>query len=276
MMLDFSTPIILFDIDGTITEPRRLIKPFMISALCKLSEKAHIGLVTGSPVSLIVEQLGPLFENAPNSVTESMDLLPCNGTQRYYWDADESKVMNASSVSMRDKLGDDIYQRLLQEVQKLQAEFADMSALLNIPLCGNFIDYRESLLNWCPIGRCANFDDRNTFIKADAVHKIRDKLIVKLRSALAGTQEIVIKYGGQTSFDIFPAGWDKTFCLNEFGDAPIWFVGDSCHPGGNDFELFEELKDAGRSFVTHGPEETVKIINDKIMPQVNEYLKTSD
>ena len=41
----------------------------------------------------------------------------------------------------------------------------------------------------------------------------------------------------------------------------MFFVGDRCSPDGNDYEIYEHLAPAGRSFETSGPEETIEIID---------------
>lgn len=45
-----------------------------------------------------------------------------------------------------------------------------------------------------------------------------------------------LKYsiGGQISFDVFPTGWDKTYCLNHIGEGEfdeIHFFGDKTSEG---------------------------------------------
>jgi hypothetical protein len=44
--------------------------------------------------------------------------------------------------------------------------------------------------------------------------------------------DLTFSIGGQISFDVFPRGWDKTYCLQfvdkEFGD--IHFFGDKTYP----------------------------------------------
>ena len=78
---------------------------------------------------------------------------------------------------------------------------------------------------------------------------------------------LTLKLGGDTSFDIYPRGWDKTFALKHFNrpDWNFWFVGDRCYPEGNDYEIFELLKDTGRAFETSGPDETLEIIDFHIL-----------
>ena len=44
--------------------------------------------------------------------------------------------------------------------------------------------------------------------------------------------------GGIKSFDVFPVGWDKTYCLQFIkGYDNIIFFGDNTYPGGADYDL---------------------------------------
>jgi phosphomannomutase len=62
--------------------------------------------------------------------------------------------------------------------------------------------------------------------------------------------------GGQISFDVFPTGWDKTYCLQHLeNDAKnggihyttIHFFGDKTFKGGNDHEIYEDPRTIGHS-----------------------------
>jgi phosphomannomutase len=71
--------------------------------------------------------------------------------------------------------------------------------------------------------------------------------------------------GGQISFDVFPQGWDKTYCLQHLAaekEQPggvdyttIHFFGDKCFKGGNDYEIYEDPRTIGHSVTSH--DETV-------------------
>lgn len=71
--------------------------------------------------------------------------------------------------------------------------------------------------------------------------------------------------GGQISFDVFPAGWDKTYCLQHLeneakkaGDVnytTIHFFGDKTFKGGNDYEIYSDPRTIGHSVT--GPEDTI-------------------
>ena len=130
----------------------------------------------------------------------------------------------------------------------------------------NFISYRGSTVNWCPIGRQAKNLDRSAWKIWDKHHWIRYKWLQFARDDFyeSGFANVVIKIGGETSFDIYPEGWDKSYAFKNFEKYDkIYFVGDSCGPNGNDREAYELAGDLG--FITDGPEKTIQIINQIIV-----------
>ena len=79
---------------------------------------------------------------------------------------------------------------------------------------------------------------------------------------------LTIKLGGETSFDIYPKGWDKTFALQHFEDYQCWFVGDRCGENGNDQAIYERLRVHGRSFEVRSTKETLNLIFDELIPRI--------
>lgn len=62
--------------------------------------------------------------------------------------------------------------------------------------------------------------------------------------------------GGQISFDVFPDGWDKTYCLKHIeGYDEIHFFGDKTAEGGNDHEIYESDLVIGHR--VSNPEDTI-------------------
>jgi phosphomannomutase len=80
--------------------------------------------------------------------------------------------------------------------------------------------------------------------------------------------------GGQISFDVFPTGWDKTYCLNSIAKEKerengvdyqtIHFFGDKTYKGGNDYEIYSDERTIGHS--VKNPEDT--------FAQLQELLKS--
>ena len=72
--------------------------------------------------------------------------------------------------------------------------------------------------------------------------------------------------GGQISFDVFPKGWDKTYCLNYIKEGEydeIHFFGDKTMEGGNDYEIYNHPRVKGH--FTTGPEFTMKTCRELFM-----------
>ena len=68
------------------------------------------------------------------------------------------------------------------------------------------------------------------------------------------------KLGGETSFDIYPKGWDKTYGLQHFQGWDVWFVGDRTCVNGNDYEIYDACGVNSQAFTSYGPEKTAQII----------------
>ena len=260
--------LILFDVDGTLTEARRPIEKAMLKALRELSRHAEIGFLTGSGLEYIKEQLWPAL--ADPIIRQNCHLLPCNGTEYVIPYGNEEIIFNPMSKEyMIDSIGKDDFQKLMSMLCKFQAEIVEKNN--DLPLTGNFVQNRGSMINWCPIGRNAQQPERDIFKALDNLYGIRKDYLDKLQNyASAAKIEITAKLGGNTSFDIFPVGWDKTFALNHFDGLnwTFWFVGDRCSPTGNDYEIFSALKDTGRAFEVGSPEETVEIIDFHILREL--------
>jgi len=141
-----------------------------------------------------------------------------------------------------------------------------------LPLTGHFVDYRGSMINWCPVGRNANDSDRKRFQEFDKedsnfrLDEIRGFENFFKRATIG--DNVQVKLGGETSFDIFPKGWDKTFALQHFEDYECWFVGDRCGNGGNDQTIYEKLRVHGRSFEVKTTKDTLRLVFDEIIPRI--------
>ncbi|VDN34811.1 unnamed protein product, partial [Cylicostephanus goldi] len=132
---------------------------------------------------------------------------------------------------------------------------------------GNFVEFRKvrccmsalklvnsysfvfkGMLNLSPIGRSCSQAERDQFVVYDAEHKIREKFVKALLENFSdyGLNCVI---GGQISVDVFPYGWDKTYCLQyvEKDFDVIHFFGDKTMPGGNDHAIFEDPRTIGHS-----------------------------
>lgn len=253
----------LFDMDGTLTKPREKIQPDMIQALDDLSNFCEIGIVSGSDFPLIKEQV---INYIPNYLAEKITIFPCNGTQVFPF---VSGSHNRSySVSMMDEIGRGNFFELFSFLLKQQRVICDDNP--DIIIRGNFLENRDSVVNYSIPGRSSSVDERKRFEFIDLTRSIRSQLLTRLKTYISRKKlNLSASIGGKTSIDIYPKGWDKTYVVNHLVEYdPIVFVGDKCEGSGNDRELYELQNTADNliCFKTSSPEETADIIFKKIIP----------
>tara|TARA_A100001011_G_scaffold269922_1_gene279170 strand:+ start:1236 stop:2009 length:774 start_codon:yes stop_codon:yes gene_type:complete len=251
-------PIILFDMDGTLTLPRQKISRDVVDALKEKSKDFDIGIVTGSDYDYVMEQCMALFELS-GVPCDKVLLFPCNGTKSYKWKYTQYQL--AHSVDMIDKISVTSYKKILSKLFDFQSEM--LLFYPDIPLTGTFFHYRGSMLNWCPIGRLASQEHRDIWKKLDKDYAIRKEYMSLIEAHILSCKaDVTVALGGSTSFDIYPKGWDKTYVMNHLDEyEEIYFIGDKCGIGGNDKELFDLLSSSGRSYVTKSPKQTIDIIS---------------
>lgn len=259
--MDNSKRVFLFDLDGTLTEARKPAASSLGPALRDLVKLGRLVIVTGSDYDFINEQLNSVWSYVPCT---NVMLMPCNGTKKYVWKKAgfNSRFVLDSELSMKECLGGIAYKKLVNYILKRQLSFVAKSGISE-QCSGRFVSYRGSMINWSPLGRDGLSSDREYFVKYDTESDYRQKEIKKMKKFVNDEGiPVKISYGGDTSFDIFPLGWDKTLALKDVVDEEeIYFFGDRCSPGGNDYEIYNAVKKAG-GFAYHvdSPEETLKIL----------------
>lgn len=219
----------LFDVDGTLTLPRKKIEPEMAEFMLKLKEKVTCGLVGGSDLNKIAEQMGGM-----EALMKFDYVFSENGLVAY------KKGQLLKKENIQNHLGEEKLQTFINFALRY------MSCLTLPVKRGTFIEFRNGLINVCPVGRSCTQEERDQFGEYDKIHHVREKFVKALQDEFPDCG-LVFSIGGQISFDVFPKGWDKTYCLrfveNDF--KTIHFFGDKTDKGGNDHEIYEDPRTVG-------------------------------
>ncbi|KAL2828662.1 eukaryotic phosphomannomutase [Aspergillus cavernicola] len=245
--------ICLFDVDNTLTPARRPVTPEMLQVLSQLRQKCAIGYVGGSDFSKQQEQLG----SSSVDVTSLFDFCFAeNGLTAYRL----GKPLAGNSFI--EWIGEEKYQKLVNFILRYIAD-------LEIPKKrGTFIEFRNGMINVSPIGRNASNDERHDFQEYDKVHSIRQPFVDALKKEFPD-YGLTFSIGGQISFDVFPTGWDKTYCLTHVAAEKkisgadyktIHFFGDKTYPGGNDWEIYDDSRTIGHA--VQDPEDCLKQVRE--------------
>ncbi|CAM9880295.1 unnamed protein product, partial [Ectocarpus fasciculatus] len=205
--------IALFDVDGTLTAARKEVLPDMVEFMANLRKEITIGVVGGSDLPKQKEQLGD------SAVMQDYDYsFSQNGLVAYK----AGELIAEQTISKH--VGEDNLKKIINWVLKYMSG-------IDIPVKrGTFIEFRTGMLNISPVGRNCSQEERDAFEQYDNEHKIRQTMVDAMRAEFADLN-LTFSIGGQISFDLFPTGWDKTFCLQFLGEGTaeydeIHFFGD--------------------------------------------------
>jgi phosphomannomutase len=239
--------LLLFDIDGTLTLPRKVITSDMKEMLTKLKNNKYLlGIVSGSDLKKIIEQLG-------STVLQEFDYVFAeNGLVAYK----NNRLIGIKSII--DHLGNSNYKKFVNYCLKYLSE-------IDLPIKrGTFIELRNGMVNISPVGRNCSQKERDNFEIYDKKENVRQKMIDSLKDHFSKLK-LKFSIGGQISFDVFPEGFDKSYCLKYLIDLKeIHFFGDKTDQGGNDYEIFINKKVIGHKVSDY--HDTIHLLKRLFLP----------
>ena len=116
-------------------------------------------------------------------------------------------------------------------------------------------------LHFSILGRDSNpTKGRKEYISWDNIHQER---LYIARRLLYNFSDLTVVLGGQTGIDIGPIGSDKSQILRDFSeDDELYFYGDRCEEGGNDYSLAKVVeKRGGMSYNVDTFKDTWKLLS---------------
>lgn len=246
-----TTPILLLDVDGTLTAPRRELGREMATALANLN--VPFVVAAGSDRRLIEHQfLEPLWESG---FRKDFDAFLANGGLhcRCNFSRDYS-IDELEQFDFGKHLGTENYSYLIGVLKGVLS--GDRFRLPESQsIVGEQIINRGPMVNFAPPGRergpvtSAGRQARAEFVEFDKSSSYR--LLVKayltdrLRHLIEGFG-LQVLIGGETSFDLVIKGKDKTNAITtmlEQGAQRIIFFGDALFDGGNDEPVRHYIED---------------------------------
>ena len=224
---------LLFDMDGTLTDPRQKIPKDVVDVLKKVNPGLKKYIVTGSDIAKVEEQIGndlmlEIFER----------IYTCNGTTVYNCNLDmddETKSIEPELIhkkSLRDHYSDADINHIINTLLKIAYETHTKIKT------GTFVEWRNSQINFSVLGRNCSREQREDYVKWDEKSGERAKIIKQLKSEFKGWG-LSFRLGGQISIDITREGWDKTYAFKNMVETPdqCVFFGDKICKDGNDLDI---------------------------------------
>ena len=205
----------IFDVDGTLTPSRGRMNNEFANWFEHFATHNAVYLVTGSDREKTLEQIPEYIYNLCITVYQ------CSGND--VW-------QQGTNLRTSDfKLDDILFQDLINELEN--SKFHTRT--------GNHIDERPGLANFSVLGRNASLEDRFLYRQWDEHKNERQDICERLRKKWPNYN---FQIAGETGIDITAKGSTKAQILTDFDpDDTLYFFGDKCKYGGNDFEIASDV-----------------------------------
>ena len=230
----------VFDVDGTLTEPRQIIDSQFANEFILWAKEKQCFVATGSDYRKTQEQV-------PWDVLDCFKNIFCCMANEIR--GDHGIILHKSDFILPESLDYELQNFLKNSKFNLQT--------------GNHIEFRTGMVNFSVVGRNADFEQRAAYSKWDKDYGER-KMIADFINKNYPTLNASV--GGSISIDIIEEGQDKGQVIHHLenaGATKIVFVGDRCEKGGNDYGIIRELNKSDLAFEWYnvsGPEDTLRLI----------------
>lgn len=205
----------LFDVDGTLTEPRQRMTEEFALFFSDWMEGKDVFLVSGSDLLKIKEQVpAPIIDKCQG-------VFACMGNE--LWKKDENIYRNNLLLPQEVKTWLDEKVKDSKFEQKRPPHF----------------EYRAGMVNFSVVGRGASTALRQYYYEWNEGVKERENIAEGFNKEFNKKYNLEALVGGQISLDIQQIGKDKGQIIDHLDYEEYVFFGDKCDRGGNDHSLYE-------------------------------------
>jgi hypothetical protein len=239
--------LIVFDLDGTLTESKAPLRPDMARALAALLAQKKVAIIGGGSYEQFKDQFVGHFQCSP-ALFKNLFLFPTTSTSFYRYQRNDWKK---------------VYRKVLKpaEKKKIMSAFAHaFAAAKYVPpkkAWGRVIEDRDSQITFSALGQKAPVKAKAAWNKKNDVRPALMKIMQKELPTFE------VRRGGLTSIDVTQKGIDKAYGVRQIEKVlkiPIKnmvFIGDALYPGGNDAAA---KKTGVQTIAVKGPKDTKRII----------------
>jgi hypothetical protein len=236
--------LIVFDLDGTLTESKADLDTEMSALLRDLLGVVKVAVISGGSWQQFEKQV---LTNLPhNESLVNLSLLPTCGTKFFKYVKDWEEIYSEDfTADEKEKI-----------VRSLKNAFTAAGFKVD-KVWGEVIEDRGSQITFSALGQQAPLEEKK---KWDPDFAKRKKMKTFLDTLIP---EFFVRLGGTTSIDVTKHGIDKAYGIKKLRDTlgiaidEMIFIGDALFPGGNDYPA----KEAGAlSIQVKDPHETKRVI----------------
>lgn len=216
--------VIIFDLDGTLTESKAALDREMALLLYRLLEKKKVMVIGGGNHNQFRRQFLSRLPFEKDAL-QNLFIAPTSGASMYRNINGKWREIYRHTLSLADK------RKILSAFKRALSDINYQSPLKTY---GKVIEDRESQITFSALGQKAPLAEKERWHKESDIRPALKKALEKY------LPEFEIRLGGLTSIDITKKGIDKAYGVRQlarilkFSIKDMFYVGDALYKGGND------------------------------------------
>jgi phosphomannomutase len=246
--------LIIFDLDGTLTESKSVMDREMARLLCALLGRKMVAVIGGGRYELFKEQLLAKLR-CPRERLKRLYLFPTTATRFYRYARRGWRQVYAHNLTLGER------KRIIRAFERV---FKELNYVHPKKTYGKVIEDRGTQVTWSVFGQdvVRVLGAKGVRLKKEWKRKYTPLKMKIARLLQKHLPDLEVKAAGYTSVDVTRRGIDKAYGIKQIRKylrVPIkdmLFVGDALYPGGNDYAA----RRAGVECVeVKGPQDTKKL-----------------
>lgn len=238
--------LVVFDLDGTLTESKQPMDAEMASLIARLLEYRLVAIISGGKYEMFEHQL-PVLKPTPE-LLKKLFFFPTTGSCFYRFENGAWKQIYADEMTIQER------QKIKDAFEKA---YKDIDYHHPPQLFGEVVEDRGTQVTFSALGQMAPLELKKEWKEK---HDRRPELMKALEKYLP---EFEVKMPGMNSIDVTRKGINKGYGVRQMRDHlgvsidEMIFIGDALYEGGNDYAVKREGVDCVE---VSGPEDTKKLI----------------
>lgn len=253
--------LIVFDLDGTLTETKSDMDAEMSWLVARLLAKKTVAVIGGGTYGQFVRQFVRRLR-ASAALLRNLFLFPTSATACYRHRGGWKNVY-VHNLSKKEKTA---------IARAFQASFREIGYVKPEKTYGKVIEDRGTQVTFSALGQdvVKKLGTRGIELKKQWTREHAKVKIALAQALQRRLPNLSVKVGGFTSVDITRKGIDKAYGIRQIEKQlgiprkNMLFVGDAIFPGGNDYAVVRTGVDYIR---VSGPRETKQVIRGLISPE---------
>lgn len=246
--------LIVFDLDGTLTETKSNLKADMSRALVMLLKQKRVAIIGGGTYKQFRKQFVKELR-CPRPLLFRLFLFPTTANRFYRYRSGWKKVYSFE-LSKRERADiKSAFRDVLREIHYVHPK----------KVYGKVIEDRRTQVTFSALGQdiVAKLGVKGVRLKKEWTKKNTPLKLTIARLLQKRLPKLEVHAAGYTSIDVTRKGIDKAYGVRQiekYLHVPIrkmLFVGDALFPGGNDYAA---RRTGIQCIAVRGPEDTKKII----------------